>query len=70
MSQPEPADIDRLNAQHPCWAFSVIWASANSGPDRRRLVATREGIRVDAWDAAELSAKIGAEEQAHGWPPR
>ena len=41
---------------------------ANSGPDRRKLTATREGIQLHAWDASELSRKIAAEEMANGWP--
>jgi hypothetical protein len=63
----ESSDIDRLRAAHPLWAFSAVWASAASGPDARRLVASREGIQVHAWTEAELSRLIAAEETANGW---
>jgi hypothetical protein len=69
MSHPG-SDIDRLIAQHPCWAISGIWASANSGPDARHLIASREGVQVHAWTEAELSALIRAEETANGWRSR
>jgi hypothetical protein len=66
---PDPApDIDLLRAQHPLWTITATWATAASGPDHRRLTATREGVRVDAWTEAELSAAIAAGEAAHGWP--
>jgi hypothetical protein len=64
------SDIDQLRALHPLWSFGSSWASANSGPDRRRLVASREGIQLHAWDAGELSRLIAAEEMANGWPCR
>ena len=64
----EPTDLDRLREAHPLWAIGSVWASANSGPDQRRLTASREGIQLHAWDAAELSRKIAAEEMANGWP--
>jgi hypothetical protein len=64
--RPAP-DIDRLRAQHPAWTISYAWTSAASGPDARRLTATREGIRLAAWTAAELSRKIAEREAAHGW---
>jgi hypothetical protein len=60
-------DIDRLRAAHPLWNIGAVWTSAASGPDSRRLTATREGIQVHAWTAAELSAKITAEEAANDW---
>jgi hypothetical protein len=63
------SDIDRLRTAHPLWAVAAVWASAATGPDARLLVASREGTRVQAWTAAELSALIAAEEWAHGWPP-
>ena len=64
----EPApDIERLRAQHAAWTIDYAWTSAASGPDARRLTATREGIRVTAWTAAELSRKIAERDAAHGW---
>jgi hypothetical protein len=41
--------------------------SAASGPDARRLTATREGIRLTAQDAAGLSTQIAERDAAHGW---
>jgi hypothetical protein len=64
----EPApDINRLRAQHPAWHIDAVWETAASGPDRRRLTATREGVRLTAWTAAELSRKIAERDAAHGW---
>jgi hypothetical protein len=60
-------DIDRLRADHPLWRIGTTWATVNTGPDPRRLTATREGVLLSAWTAAELSAKIAAEETANGW---
>lgn len=62
------SDLDQLRQQHPLWAIGSSWASANSGPDQRRLIAAREGIQVHAWEAGELSRKIAAEERANSWP--
>jgi hypothetical protein len=62
------SQIDRLRQAHPLWAIGSVWTSAASGPDVRRLTASREGIQVYAWTEAELSAKIAAEEIANGWP--
>ena len=65
----EPTDLDRLREQqHPLWAIGAVWAGASSGPDRRKLTASREGIQLHAWDAAGLSRKIAAEDMANGWP--
>jgi hypothetical protein len=66
--QDQLGDVERLREQHPLWAIGSVWASANSGPDRRKLTASREGIQLHAWDAAELSRMIAAEEIANGWP--
>jgi hypothetical protein len=67
--RPAP-DIARLRARHPAWAITATWTSAATRPDARRLEAVREGIRVTAWTAAELSAQIAEREAAHGWPPK
>jgi hypothetical protein len=61
------ADLARLRARHSGWAITAVWTSAGTGPDARRLAATREGIRVTAWTPAELSALIAEREAAHGW---
>jgi hypothetical protein len=70
MEPPEPgpaSDLDRLRADHPQWVISTAWVTRASGPDARRLVATREGARVGAWTWAELSARITGAEAEHGW---
>jgi hypothetical protein len=64
--QPAP-DIERLRTQHAAWRIDYAWTSAASGPDARRLTATREGIRVTAWTAAELTRKVADAERTHGW---
>jgi hypothetical protein len=61
------ADIERLREQHRSWTITATWTSAATGPDARRLAAVREGIRVTAWTAAELTRKIAERETAHGW---
>jgi hypothetical protein len=61
-------DIERLGEAHPLWRIGSVWASAASGPDARRLTASRDGIRVHAWTAEQLSECIAYEEEQHGWP--
>jgi hypothetical protein len=63
---PAP-DIEGLRASYPLWHIEAAWVTHASGPDARRLTATREGIRVTAWTAAELTRKIAERETAHGW---
>ena len=58
----DPSDIERLHEKHPGWLIGTVWVSAGSGPDARRLYATRDGIQVHAWTAAELSERIEDEE--------
>jgi hypothetical protein len=60
-------DIDRLQEIHPLWRIGSVWASAGSGPDSRRLTASRDGIQVHAWTAEELSASIAYEEERNDW---
>ena len=38
--------------------IGTVWVSVASSPDARRLNATRDGIRVHAWSAAELSMAV------------
>jgi hypothetical protein len=45
------------------WRFSSVWASAGTGPDARRLTATRGTVLLTAWTGAELRMKIRAEER-------
>lgn len=71
MPDPRPpmSDIDQLKRDHPGWFIGSVWASAASGPDVRRLVATRDGIQVHAWTAAQLSRLISYEEAIQSGPP-
>jgi hypothetical protein len=41
--------------------FGSVWASAGSGPDARRLFASRDGVLITSWNAAELRMKIREE---------
>jgi hypothetical protein len=55
-------DLDRLREQFPAWRFGTVWATAATGPDQRRLWASRDGIMITAWNAAELAMDIRLEE--------
>jgi hypothetical protein len=59
--QPIPADLTHLREQFPGWRFGTVWASAASGPDRRRVWASKDGILLTAWNAAALAADIRRE---------
>jgi hypothetical protein len=53
-------DIQRLREQF-CdqgWRFGTVWASAASGPGKRRLYAARDTTLLTAWTEAELVIKI------------
>ena len=56
-------DLGRLREEYPRWRFGTVWAAAASGPDRRRLWASRNGITVTAWNAASLRSQIAHEER-------
>ena len=62
------SDIDELAEQFPGWRFGTVWASAATGPDARRLYATKGGIMVTAWNRFELAADIRREEASSGQP--
>jgi hypothetical protein len=55
-------DLQQLREEFPGWRIGSVWATAASGPDVRRLWASRDGITVSAWNAAELAADIRREE--------
>jgi hypothetical protein len=57
-------DLAKLRRDHPAWNIGSVWASAASGPDARRLWASRDGVLLSAWTAAELARDIRREEQA------
>ena len=54
-------DLAKLRQDFPAWQFGTVWATAASGPDARRLWASRDGILLTAWDAAEIRLAIEAE---------
>jgi alkanesulfonate monooxygenase SsuD/methylene tetrahydromethanopterin reductase-like flavin-dependent oxidoreductase (luciferase family) len=57
-------DLAELRHDHPAWNFGSVWVSAGSGPDARRLWASRGGVLLSAWTADELARHIRREEQA------
>ena len=52
-----------LRQDYPEWQFGSVWATAASGPDARRIYATRDGRLITAWTAAQLAAAIRGEER-------
>jgi hypothetical protein len=54
-------DMTQLREQFPGWRFGTVWATAASGPDRRRIWARNGDILLSAWTAASLRAAIIAE---------
>jgi hypothetical protein len=57
-------DLSQLREEFPGWRFGTVWASAASGPDKRRLYATKDGITVTAWNRFELAIDIRREENS------
>lgn len=43
------------------FTFGTVWASASPRPDTRRLYASRDGMLITAWTAAELRIRIREE---------
>jgi len=64
-----PDDLDQLRAEFPAWQFGTVWASAASGPDARRLWASKGTVLLTDWDAAGLRMSISAEEERGGGEP-
>jgi hypothetical protein len=58
-----PSDVSWLRQEFPGWRIGTVWASVATGPDARRLTATRDGVLVTAWNAAALAADIRREER-------
>jgi hypothetical protein len=58
MAADIPDDVQGLREQFPGWTFGTVWATAASGPDRRRIWAMRDGVLLSAWTAGELAAEI------------
>jgi hypothetical protein len=59
-------DLSQLSEEHPDWRFGTVWATASSGPDRRRLWARKDDVLLSAWSAAELRTAISAEQCGNG----
>jgi len=51
-----------LRQEHPGWNFGTVWTTVNSGPDKCRIWASRNGVMLSAWTAAELTADINREQ--------
>jgi hypothetical protein len=53
-------DLDSLRQEFAGsgWAFGSLWASAATGPDARRLYASRDGMLLTSWTAAELRTRV------------
>jgi hypothetical protein len=62
MTVPARDDLARLREEHPGWNFGTVWTTVNSGPDKRRIWASRSGVILSAWNAAELSRDIKREQ--------
>src|SRR2546429_302589 len=41
--------------------FGTVWASAGPGPGERRLYASRHGVLITSWTAAELRSRLREE---------
>lgn len=55
-----PADL-RGEFAGSGFRFGTVWASAAASPDARRLYASRDGMLITAWTAAELRTRLGEE---------
>lgn len=55
-------DLEGLRKEFAGTGFTsgTVWVSAGAGPDAR-LIATREGMLITAWNAAELRVKVRQE---------
>lgn len=58
-------DLAQLRATFPAWEIEARWTVAGTGPDSRYLLASRGGVTLSAWTAADLAAEIRRETGAH-----
>jgi hypothetical protein len=66
---PTPGpDIDGLRQLYPLWQIDAAWTARASGPDLRVLTASRGGVRLAGFSAAELARMIETAEKR--WPRR
>jgi hypothetical protein len=56
--QPPTSDLDRLRAEFPGWTFGSSWTVVGTGPDRRRLWASRGAVYLSAWTVADLRGQV------------
>jgi hypothetical protein len=57
-------DLSKLRKEYPGWRFGTVWTTVGTGPDVRRLTASKDGLLLSAWNAAELSQEIRREENS------
>jgi hypothetical protein len=43
------------------FTFGTVWASAGGRPDAKRLYASRDGVLITSWTAAELRRRLREE---------
>lgn len=64
LASMNPADdLTQLRDEFPGWRFGTVWATAASGPDRRRVWARNGDVLLSAWCAADLRAAVSAEQR-------
>jgi hypothetical protein len=54
----QASDVEQLRAAYPCWQFGVLWITAATGPDIRRLWASRGIVFLSSWSADALAALV------------
>jgi hypothetical protein len=59
-SSCQPSDVDLLSATFggSGWSFECVWVTTASGPDWRKLVASKGGLTLTAQTAEDLGAKV------------
>jgi hypothetical protein len=65
MAADIPNDVQSLREQFPGWTFGTVWASAASGPDARRIWASKDGFLLSAWDGRRTRRR----DQTGDWRP-
>jgi hypothetical protein len=56
-----PEDIVWLRERFTDWNFGTMWTTVSSGPDHRRIWASRNGVLLSADTAIALVGKIERE---------
>jgi hypothetical protein len=60
----QPDNLAQSRDMFPDWSIEAGWTVAGTGPDSRYLLASRGGVTVSAWTAADLAAEIRRETDA------